>query len=66
MAGSQTDVTEWRRVQDDKDLIQMTVGGVTLDPVTKTPVVLLRDGDVDQLIHGNAFSLGDLLRFFHQ
>jgi len=30
-------------VQDDKDLIQMTVGGVTLDPVTKTPVVLLKD-----------------------
>lgn len=27
----------------DKDLIQMTVGGVTLDPVTKTPVVLLKD-----------------------
>lgn len=32
-----------RAVQDDKDLIQMTVGGVTLDPVTKTPVVLLKD-----------------------
>jgi len=30
-------------VIDDKDLIQMTVGGVTLDPVTKTPVVLLKD-----------------------
>jgi bifunctional DNase/RNase len=30
-------------VLDDKDLIQMTVGGVTLDPVTKTPVVLLKD-----------------------
>ena len=30
-------------MQDDKDLIQMTVGGVTLDPVTKTPVVLLKD-----------------------
>ena len=28
---------------DDKNLIQMTVGGVTLDPVTKTPVVLLKD-----------------------
>lgn len=28
---------------DNKDLIQMTVGGVTLDPVTKTPVVLLKD-----------------------
>lgn len=30
---------------DDKkaDLVQMTVGGVTLDPVTKTPVVLLKD-----------------------
>jgi len=28
---------------EDKDLIQMTVGGVTLDPVTKTPVVLLKD-----------------------
>jgi bifunctional DNase/RNase len=30
-------------VEDDKNLIQMTVGGVTLDPVTKTPVVLLKD-----------------------
>jgi bifunctional DNase/RNase len=30
-------------VIDDKDLVQMTVGGVTLDPVTKTPVVLLKD-----------------------
>lgn len=28
---------------EDKDLVQMTVGGVTLDPVTKTPVVLLKD-----------------------
>lgn len=30
-------------MEDDKNLIQMTVGGVTLDPVTKTPVVLLKD-----------------------
>jgi bifunctional DNase/RNase len=25
--------------------IQMTVGGLTLDPVTKTPIVILKDGD---------------------
>ena len=30
-------------MDDKKDLVLMTVGGVTLDPVTKTPVVLLKD-----------------------
>src|ERR1044072_4306510 len=28
-----------------KDLIQMSVGGLTLDPVTKTPIVILKDPD---------------------
>lgn len=27
------------------DFIQMSVGGLTLDPVTKTPIVVLRDAD---------------------
>src|SRR5207244_13419433 len=28
-----------------KDSIQMSVGGLTLDPVTKTPIVILKDMD---------------------
>src|ERR1700757_3561368 len=28
-----------------EDLIQMSVGGLTLDPATKTPIVILRDDD---------------------
>jgi bifunctional DNase/RNase len=28
-----------------EDLIQMSVGGLTLDPVTKTPIVILKDTD---------------------
>ena len=28
-----------------EDFIQMTVGGLTLDPVTKTPIVILKDSD---------------------
>ena len=28
-----------------EDFIQMTVGGLTLDPVTKTPIVILKDPD---------------------
>ena len=28
-----------------EDFILMTVGGLTLDPVTKTPIVILRDPD---------------------
>ena len=27
------------------NFIQMTVGGLTLDPVTKTPIVILKDPD---------------------
>ncbi|HET9884108.1 MAG TPA: bifunctional nuclease domain-containing protein, partial [Candidatus Binatia bacterium] len=27
------------------DAIQMSVGGLTLDPVTKTPIVILKDTD---------------------
>src|SRR5512143_1747453 len=27
------------------DFIQMSVGGLTLDPVTKTPIVILKDSD---------------------
>ena len=27
------------------DSIQMSVGGLTLDPVTKTPIVILKDAD---------------------
>lgn len=27
------------------DFIQMTVGGLTLDPITKTPIVILKDAD---------------------
>jgi len=30
-------------VAASEDLIRMTVGGVTLDPVTKTPIVVLKD-----------------------
>jgi bifunctional DNase/RNase len=30
-------------VATSEDLIRMTVGGVTLDPVTKTPIVVLKD-----------------------
>jgi len=28
-----------------ENTIQMTVGGLTLDPVTKTPIVILKDGE---------------------
>ena len=28
-----------------EDTIQMSVGGLTLDPVTKTPIVILKDTD---------------------
>ena len=28
-----------------EDSIQMSVGGLTLDPVTKTPIVILKDTD---------------------
>src|ERR671935_2539473 len=28
-----------------EDTIQMSVGGLTLDPVTKTPIVILKDSD---------------------
>src|SRR5262250_2197474 len=28
-----------------EDTIQMSVGGLTLDPVTKTPIVILKDAD---------------------
>src|ERR1044071_4413308 len=28
-----------------EDSIQMSVGGLTLDPVTKTPIVILKDAD---------------------
>src|SRR4026209_1689380 len=28
-----------------EDFVLMTVGGLTLDPVTKTPIVILRDPD---------------------
>src|SRR5204863_6623309 len=28
-----------------EDSIQMSVGGLTLDPVTKTPIVILKDSD---------------------
>ncbi len=28
-----------------KDIVAMSVGGLTLDPATKTPIVILRDGE---------------------
>jgi bifunctional DNase/RNase len=28
-----------------EDTIEMSVGGLTLDPVTKTPIVILKDPD---------------------
>jgi bifunctional DNase/RNase len=31
--------------KEDSNSIQMSVGGLTLDPVTKTPIVILRDSD---------------------
>ncbi|HEX2227625.1 MAG TPA: bifunctional nuclease family protein [Candidatus Binatia bacterium] len=31
--------------REDRDSIQMSVGGLTLDPVTKTPIVILKDPD---------------------
>src|SRR3954469_8120801 len=30
---------------DREDFIEMRVGGLTLDPVTKTPIVILKDAD---------------------
>ncbi len=34
-------------MQTERDLVLMTVGGVSLDPVTKTPIVLLREETED-------------------
>lgn len=40
-------VHDRRIVQTERDLVLMTVGGVSLDPVTKTPIVLLREETED-------------------
>jgi hypothetical protein len=34
-----------RAAMNRENFILMTVGGLTLDPVTKTPIVILRDPD---------------------
>ena len=37
-----------------EDTIQMSVGGLTLDPVTKTPIVILKDTENKLNLPGNA------------
>ena len=39
-----------------EDTIQMAVGGLTLDPVTKTPIVILKDTEsIQELVDDSIF-----------
>ena len=39
-----------------ENFIEMAVGGLTLDPVTKTPIVILKDPDRYNVVNNHDFT----------